>query len=62
MCAAAAANAVVCMKHAIEIMRRRGGVHLDDEHLAVQRQGVVGQDAQQLPLRDRLEELGAACG
>ena len=38
------------------------GAHLDDEHLAVQRQAVVGQDAQQLPLRDRLEELGAACG
>ena len=36
-------------------------MHLDDEHLAVQRQGVVRQDAQQLPLRDRLEELGAAC-
>ena len=29
-----------------------GGGHLDDEHFAVQRQAVIRQDAQQLPLRD----------
>lgn len=31
---------------------RREPAHLDNKHLAAQREAVVGQDAQQLPLAD----------
>jgi hypothetical protein len=57
----AAVSAGACMQPVVGFRCVVGSVHLDDEHLAVQRQPVVGQDAQQLPLRDGLEELGAAC-